>query len=135
VLEIVLHRLRVRALPKDLPEVLLVDVTNLEMGKAIHLGEIVPPPGVQVLGDKHLSVIACAEPITEAQEAAALEAAPGTADVEMIKEKKEDGTEGAAPAKPGDKAAPAKAGDKAAAGKAAPAGDKAAEKKPADKKK
>ena len=33
----------------------------------------------------------------------------------MLKEKKEDGTEGAAPAKPGDKAAPAKAGEKVAA--------------------
>jgi len=71
-------------------------------------------------------------PRTEVEEVAAVEAAPGAGDVEMIKEKKEDGTE-AAPAKPGDKAAakaPAKGAEKAA--------DKGAEKKPeakAEKKK
>jgi hypothetical protein len=68
-------------------------------------------------------------PKTEAEEVAAVEgAAPAAGEVEMIKEKKEDGAEGAAPAKPGDKAAPAKAD-----AKAAPAGDKKAA--PAEKKK
>ena len=65
-----------------------------------------------------------AAPVTEAEETAADAAATGTAEVEMIKEKKEDGADGAA--KP--------AAGKAAAGKA-PAADKAAEKKPAEKKK
>jgi len=128
VLEHVLFKIKVRALPKDLPEIITVDVTNLEIGQAIHIGDIKAGPNVEVLGDKHISVIAVAAPLTEAQEAAALEAGAEGAvgDVEMIKEKKEDGTEGAAPAKAGEKApaAAAKAGDKAAA--PAKAGDKAA---------
>ncbi|HZP58923.1 MAG TPA: 50S ribosomal protein L25 [Opitutaceae bacterium] len=131
VLEHVLFKIKVRALPKDLPEIITLDVSNLEIGQAIHIGDIKPPAGVEVLGDKHISVIAVAAPVTEAAETAAAEAtAGGAADVEMIKEKKEDGAEGAAPAagKAGEKAPAAKAGDKAAAA------EKPAEKK-AEKKK
>ncbi|HEX3797479.1 MAG TPA: 50S ribosomal protein L25 [Verrucomicrobiae bacterium] len=123
ILEHVLFKIRARALPKDLPEVIHVDVSALEIGQAIHIGDIKAPEGVEILGDKHISVIAVAAPVTEAAETAAAEAgATGSAEVEMIKEKKEDG---AAPA--------AKAGDKAAA-PAAKAADKGAEKK-AEKKK
>ena len=145
-LEHVLFKLKVRALPKDLPEVLNVDVSHLEIGQAIHIGDIKPPPGVEILGDKHLSVLAVAAPVTEEQEAAATaEAATAAGEVEMIKEKKEEGEEGeakpaekgaakpgaAAGAKPGDKGA-AKPGEKAPAAAAAP--DKKAEKKPEKKK-
>jgi len=118
----VLLKLKVRALPKDLPEQITIDVTALEIGKSIHLGEIVPPAGVEILGDKHLTVVSVAAPRAE-EEVAATAAAPAAGDVEMTKEKKEDGTEGAAPA-----AKDAKA----------PAGDKKAEAKPeakAEKKK
>jgi large subunit ribosomal protein L25 len=144
VLEHVLFKIKARALPRDLPEVLKLDVSQLEIGQAIHIGDIKPPAGVEILGDKHISVIAVAAPISEAAEAAAAEASEtGAADVEMIKEKKEEGEEGAAPAagkagekapaeKKGEKGA-AKAGDKAAA-PAGKAGEKPAEKKGEKKK-
>jgi len=139
VLEHVLFKIKVRAFPKDLPEQLVVDVTHLEVGKSIHLGEIKAPEGVEILGDKKVSVISVALPKTEVEEVAATEvAATAAGDVEMIKEKKDDGTEGAAPAKAGDKAAPAKAGDKAAPAKADAKGATAGDKKaaaPAEKKK
>jgi len=120
VLEHVLFKLKVRALPKDLPEQILVDVSALEVGKSIHIGEIKVVEGVEILGNKNTPVISVALPKTEAEEAAATEAGAAAAgDVEMIKEKKEEGAEGAAPAKGDSKAAPAKAdakpGDKAAA--------------------
>lgn len=145
VLEHVLFKIKVRALPKDLPEFIEVDVSHLEIGQAVHLGDIKAPSGVEILGDKKVSVISCAAPITEAQEAAVLEGAAAAAgEVEMIKEKKEEGEAGAAPAakgpEKGEKAAPgAKGAEKASAEKAekapaAPAGDKGAEKKPAEKK-
>ena len=38
VLEHILFKLKVRCLPKDLPEQIAVDVTALEIGKSIHLG-------------------------------------------------------------------------------------------------
>ncbi|MBC8001361.1 MAG: 50S ribosomal protein L25 [Opitutaceae bacterium] len=119
VLEHVLFKLKVRALPKDLPEVISVDVSNLQIGQSIHIGDLVRPPGVEIMGDKAISVLAVAAPVTEAQETAAEAAAAGPAEVEMIKEKKEDGETAKAPA---------------AGGKAAPA-EKAGEKKPAEKKK
>src|SRR6266704_110475 len=112
VLEHVLFKIKVRALPRDLPEVINVDVSPLEIGQSIHLNEIPLPAGVEVIGDKNIPVISVAAPITEAQEAAALEAATTPlAEPEVIKEKKEEGeaeTAGAA-AKP-----PEKGGEKAA---------------------
>ncbi len=131
-LEHVLFKIKVCALPKDLPEQISVDVTALDIGKSIHLSEITPPPNVEFLGDKKVVVFSVAAPVTEEQElAAAAEAAAaaGVGEVEMIKEKKEEGEEGAKPeGKAGDKAAAAKAGDKAAPAKAA-AGEKKEEKK------
>jgi large subunit ribosomal protein L25 len=86
-----------------------VDVSSLEIGKSFHLGDIKAPAGVEIVGDKHVTVLAVSAPRAE-EEVAATAAAPAAGDVEMTKEKKEDGTEGAAPAAKGD----AKAGDKKA---------------------
>src|SRR5438093_3419002 len=127
VLEHVLFKIKVRALPRGLPEVITVDVTPLEIGQSIHLGEIPLPPGVEVIGDKKIPVISVAAPITEAQEAAALEAATTPlAEPEVLKEKKEEGEAAAA----GTAAkAPEKGGEKAAEKGADKAAEKKAEKK------
>ena len=127
VLEHVLFKIKVRALPRDLPEVINVDVSQLEIGQSIHLNEIPLPPGVEVIGDKNIPVISVAAPITEAQEAAALEAATTPlAEPEVLKEKKEEGEAEAAGA--GAKA-PEKGGEKAAEKGADKAAEKKAEKK------
>jgi large subunit ribosomal protein L25 len=128
-LEHVLHKLKVRCLPKDLPEEIIIDVTALEIGKSIHLGEITPPAGVEIIGEKSRTVVAVAAP--RAEEEVAATAAPAAGDVEMIKEKKEDGTDAAPAAGKAGEKAPAKGDAKAAA----PAGDKKAEAKPEAKKK
>lgn len=141
VLEHVRFSLRVRALPKNLPEVLAVDVSHLEIGQSIHLGEIKPPEGVEILGDKKISVLAVAAPLTEEQEKA-LEAAATAAsgEVEMLKEKKEEGevaeagkTAAAPVAGKAGAAAPAGKTDAAAAGKADAKAPAVAEKAPAGK--
>jgi large subunit ribosomal protein L25 len=146
VLEHVLFKVKARGLPKDLPEVLTVDVSHLKIADAIHLGELKTPAGVELIGDKHIPVISCAAPRTEeeeAAEAAEAAAATGAGEVEMIKEKKEEGEEGAPAGKAGEKgAAGAKGAEKAPAGAkgaekavagakgaAAPAAAKGAEKK------
>jgi large subunit ribosomal protein L25 len=135
VLEHVLFRIKVRALPRDLPEVIEVDVSKLEIGQAIHLGEIPLPERVEVIGDKNVPVIAVAAPITEAQEAAALESATTPlAEPEVIKEKKEEeGAEGEKPAAKGAEKGAAKPTEKGAEKAAAEKGEKA-EKKPEKKK-
>jgi large subunit ribosomal protein L25 len=128
VLEHVLFKLKVRALPKDLPEQVVIDVTSLELNKTIHIGEIPVPAGVEILGDKNIPVVSVAVPRAEEVAAPVEGAAAGAGDVEMIKEKKEGEEGAAAPAAKG--AAKPAAGDKAAA----PAGDKKAA-APAEKKK
>ena len=109
----ILHKLKVRCLPKDLPEQITVDVASLEIGKAIHIGQIAAPAGVEIMGDKHLTVVSVAAPRAEDVVAPAADG-KAAADVEMTKEKKEDGAE--AP-KAGDKKAEAKPEAKAEAKK------------------
>lgn len=142
VLEHVLFKIKLRGLPKDVPAFIELDVTKLEIGQAIHLGEIPLPPGVEAVGDKSIPVIAVAAPLTEEQEAAVLEAATAPlAEPEMLKEKKEEGEvaeagkPGAAPVAGKAGAAPAGKPEPAAAGKADAKAPAAAEKAPAAKKK
>lgn len=92
VLEVLLFKLKVRGLPKDLPEVITLDVSGLAIGKAIHIGDITPPPGCDILGDKAISVVAVAAPVTEEEEKAAEATAAETAiaEPEVIREKKEE---------------------------------------------
>lgn len=56
VLEQVLHEVEIECLPKDLPEVLTVDVTGLGMNESLHLGAITIPAGVKVLVDADATV-------------------------------------------------------------------------------
>jgi large subunit ribosomal protein L25 len=148
VLEHVLFKIKARGLPKDLPEQIMVDVSHLKIGQAIHIGEIKAPEGVELLGDKMIPVIAVAAPRTEEEEAAEAAEAAAPGEVEMIKEKKEEGAEGA-PAKAGEKGAakgaakgaekaPAKGAETApakGADKGAPKGAEKKAEKPAEKKK
>jgi large subunit ribosomal protein L25 len=126
VLEHVLFKLKVRCLPKDLPEQITVDVTSLEIGKSIHIGENTAPQGVEIMGDKKIPVVSVAAPRAEEEATPAAGEAKAAGDVEMSKEKKEEGAEGA-------EKAPAKADAKAEKG-----AEKKAEAKPeakAEKKK
>jgi large subunit ribosomal protein L25 len=115
VLEFILRELQVECLPKDLPDVIEVNVEKLEIGHSIHIGEITPPAGVSLLGDKGQPVFLVVAPIAEVEETPA-EAGP--AEPELIGAKPEEGEEGAeGEAKPGAKAE-AKPAAKAEAGKA-----------------
>jgi large subunit ribosomal protein L25 len=65
VLEIASHMLRIRCLPSDLPEMIEVDVTPLNVGETIKVGELKPVPGVTFLDDKGQPVVSCVEPVAE----------------------------------------------------------------------
>ncbi|MEI6590115.1 MAG: 50S ribosomal protein L25 [Verrucomicrobiota bacterium] len=88
VLEIGAHTLRIRCLPKDLPELIEVDVSPLKVGETIKVGELKAVPGVEFLDVKGQPVVSCVEPVAEvvsavstptAEQAAAAAAAPGAA--------------------------------------------------------
>jgi large subunit ribosomal protein L25 len=115
VLEMATHALRVRVLPKDLPEAITVDVTELKVGETFKVGSLKPVAGVEFLDPKGQPVVSCVEPVAEiVQEVVATpSAAEGAAAAAA-------GAPGAAPAE-GAAAAPAAGDAKAAAGAAAPA--------------
>lgn len=79
--EAIHHTLEVRCLPKDLPESITIDVSALELGKAIHVGDVTYPAGVRPSLAADVVVIMCVEPKVEAEPepaaaAAAAKAAP-----------------------------------------------------------
>jgi large subunit ribosomal protein L25 len=47
IFELLLHEMEVECLPKDLPEVVSVEVTALNVGDSIHVRDIEPPEGVK----------------------------------------------------------------------------------------
>jgi large subunit ribosomal protein L25 len=113
VLEMASHTLRVRLLPKDLPEAIVVDVTELKVGETIKVASLKPIPGVEFLDPKGQPVVSCVEPVAEiVQEVVAAAPVEGAAAAAPA--------EGAAAAAPG--AAGAAAPAAGAAGAAAPAG-------------
>ncbi len=76
-IEHVMFKVKVKALPRDLPEMIVIDVTELGVGQAIHLGEIKAPKGVEILGESSLPVVSIPEPKkAEAAEEAPVAAAP-----------------------------------------------------------
>ncbi len=71
VLEIASYHLRLRTLPKDLPGLIEVDVSDLKVGGSIHVNELKPISGVEFLDDPNQTVVLCVAP----QEEAAVDAA------------------------------------------------------------
>jgi len=101
-----LRTLRVECLPKDLPERIDVDVSALEVGQAVHVGEVKLPAGVTVLNTKELPVFMVLLPKVE--EAPTPEAAAAAAaEPEVIRQKKE-GEEAAGTSDKGEKKEAAK---------------------------
>ena len=96
ILEQLLRSIEVECLPKDLPESIIVDVTPLEIGDAIHIKDLPLPAGVTALGNPETSVLHIAAPAVEEVAAPVTDAAAAT-EPEVIKEKKpEAGAEAAA---------------------------------------
>lgn len=62
------HEITVRCLPKDLPECVEVDVTNLHAGQTIHIDALPEIPGVTFPSNQNSVVASCVAP--EADEAA-----------------------------------------------------------------
>lgn len=99
-LEQSLRSLAIECLPRDLPDIISVDVSHLDIGDAIHVREIPLPEGVTTRISPDLTVFSVLAPTVEEEPTPAVEAAAGP---EVITEKKETPEGGAAPT-----AAPAK---------------------------
>jgi large subunit ribosomal protein L25 len=90
-----MRSLPIRCLPQNLPNIIVVDVSGLNIGESLHVRDIKLPPGVAAVPDEDLTVFIVSEPTVAEEPVAAAEEAAAP---EVIKEKKPE-TEGAAEAK------------------------------------
>ncbi|HEX4734231.1 MAG TPA: 50S ribosomal protein L25 [Thermoleophilaceae bacterium] len=58
VLELPTHQLNIEALPTDIPEAIIADVSGLGMTETMHLSALTPPAGVEFLDDLEETIIA-----------------------------------------------------------------------------
>lgn len=61
VLEFPTHQLEIRCLPKNLPEELVIDISDLHTNKTIHIKELKEIPGVEFSGSPELTIVSCSE--------------------------------------------------------------------------
>ena len=99
ILDFVTRELEVECLPTDIPEKIVVDVSELELGKHIRVGELKAPDKVKVLTDPGLVIAHLVTPRAEEEIApAAAEAAPvegeAPTEPEVIKKGKAEAAEG-----------------------------------------
>jgi large subunit ribosomal protein L25 len=87
-LEQLTRTVEVECLPKDLPEIITVDVSALNIGDAIHVRDLALPAGVTARSDADLTVFLVASPTVQEEVAAPVEGAP--TEPEVIREKKEE---------------------------------------------
>lgn len=64
-LQVVRHELEISCLPKDLPDNIELDVTDLDIGDALHVGDIVLGEGIKLLADPGLTVLTVGAPAVE----------------------------------------------------------------------
>lgn len=67
ILEHVTRELNIEALPHDVPESIVVDVSKLEVNEALALGEISAPQGVTFLDDAEATILASVRPPSVAE--------------------------------------------------------------------
>jgi large subunit ribosomal protein L25 len=78
-LEYSLRSLEVECFPQDLPDIIRIDVSNLNIGEALHVRDIRLPDGVEALTDGDLTAISVVasrvgeEPVAAAEAPAAPE--------------------------------------------------------------
>jgi large subunit ribosomal protein L25 len=97
-----LREIELECLPQDIPERIDVDITELELGRSIRVGELTLPPGVKLITDPGKPVVSVVAPTVEkVAEPGAAAAVEAPTEPEVIRKGKEV-AEGAEAAKPGE---------------------------------
>lgn len=95
VIEIHEHEVRVKCRPRDLPEMIVIDISNLKVGEGIHLKDVKAPEGVEFTSDLEDLLVTCNLIKVEEEPTPAAEGA------------EDDAAKAAAPAEADSKSAPA----------------------------
>ncbi len=59
VIEVHEHEVRIRCRPRDLPEFIEIDLTDLKVGEAVHLRDVKVPEGVEFVSDLEDVLVTC----------------------------------------------------------------------------
>ena len=96
ILDQVIVDLEVSCLPGDIPENVRIEIGDLDVGGIIHVRDVVPPPGCELLHDPDSPVVAIHASVAAAALAAEeeAEAAAAAAEPEVIGREKEAGEAG-----------------------------------------
>lgn len=92
VLEHVTRELNIEALPTDIPERIMVDVSSMEIAATMHLSEVEVPQGVTLLDDLEETIVATITAPSEIVEEPEVEE-----ETELVGEEAEEAEEGAVP--------------------------------------
>lgn len=60
-----LREIEIECLPRDIPEKIEVNISNLEIGDVIHLKDLILPPKVAAVGDKETPILSIVPPKVE----------------------------------------------------------------------
>ncbi|HLD29068.1 MAG TPA: 50S ribosomal protein L25 [bacterium] len=115
ILEFISRSVKVRAIPSRLPEKIVVDVSNLDVGGAIMARDLPIPEGVKLLSDPATVIVTVVVPKEEVVEEAAAVPAEGAAIEPEVMKKGKEAKEGEEAAAEGSEKKPA-AGAKPAPG-------------------
>ncbi|HHE07632.1 MAG TPA: 50S ribosomal protein L25/general stress protein Ctc [Chlorobaculum parvum] len=69
-LQIIMHTLTLKGKPTDMPEHFTVDVSELEAGHSLHIGDLqarIPAGTIEIMGDTDAAVVSVAAPRKEAE--------------------------------------------------------------------
>jgi len=113
-----LREIEIECLPRDIPERIEMNISNLEIGDVIHIKDLAFPPGVVPVEDKEVSILSIVPPKVEEVEVVPEEE---ITEPEVIGKEKKEEEEGAEEAK------------EEAPKEEAPVKEKAKEKKPSEK--
>ena len=93
ILEMKRREREITSLPNQIPDTIVIDITELQIGDAVHVEDITPPDGAQISFESNFTVLSVVAPAAEIEEEEAEEeeaegeAAPGE---EAAPEKKEE---------------------------------------------
>jgi large subunit ribosomal protein L25 len=88
VLDQIMHELHIEVDPSSIPGHIDVDVTNLKMGKSLHVSDLTMPAGVKIMDDPESTVCVVAAPKVAVEDQPV--AAEGAAEPELIRKAKPD---------------------------------------------
>ena len=101
IIDQIMHELTIHVDPMQIPNHVPVDISELGIGRSMHVSDLTMPEGIEVLDDEDATICTCAAPKAAEETATAeVEGAAVVAEPEVLTKGKKD-EEGAEAAKPG----------------------------------